>query len=634
MTIALLPDSENSNRWGTLPNEILHRIFGYVQVYPVIRDPSDAANFHACQLVCKGWSKPAQETLYYEIRLGSNGRKFQEQASMVGALVKKIVLLEEFLGLGSCFPLLLLIMQQCPNVEELYATFNTGSVLLTPFLLSKQARLQPLKVFRTEGDQIFSASVYPQIAFKYKHSLTHLYLSLKTHGFDGLVERLSEFEAVKHLRVDDLTVTHVQELDSLIGKCPSTTTKLSFNRISMEDSVIVDKSAIVPNKHVRHLEIKMTRGTRANLLAYFTLKFEGLETLTVELIGGPPDGLRDKIEWWVHMTKLCLPLKAYRITLGALESAYTPHADPTFKVMECLDNCVNMMVMNSAQNKRVLKIDQRCAELVMVKQNSEYEIMLGMPIDYDNIDFGPLTRFSRPLPYMYQYWALYDKLLTAFNQATSLKLQNFSFGRQPSVALAGQAEYPNITELHLESSAILEQVLSYLTVSLPNLEKLTINAVRTTDPFKLFIRLPSSLRHLKVLKINTSNGDGYLSRVLTNEDYGFTLKIHTEENGSNTYLDYSPGLVPVPQTVSEDMNQGTKDNFLIWIDCVDLSDELIIEFDNFVVDGTTGHVTWRKTIMENGVVRWSPSTRRFTDKVVAWDAPHPLKPFMLWRTIF
>lgn len=161
-----IPENYSNNEF---PDEILQCIFRKLipsQIY-VVRNILQA--IYECQLVCKEWSKAAQEALYTNVLLNLKAAAFTktiEESAELGVFVTNIQFEDGFASLG----------------EE-------------------------------------NISFYSSITNMHRDTLTDIQLTVDNPTNDLLVEHLKEFKFLKRLQISKYELSSLDYLNKMINDC-------------------------------------------------------------------------------------------------------------------------------------------------------------------------------------------------------------------------------------------------------------------------------------------------------------------------------------------------------------------------------------------------------------------------------
>ncbi|KAK4511900.1 uncharacterized protein ATC70_003899 [Mucor velutinosus] len=320
--------------WNQLPFEILQCIFHFCNLaYEHHPDKRDA--FIDLQLVCKSWHKAAYEALYQDVYLAEDHVRFGDLvAFQVGPLVKRVTFLYDFSNNKKASAIVQSITKHCPNIEEIHTASDTERSLVWPLLLSDGSKITRLRTLGEEGCSVFDASVYTNVALKYKDSFTQLYLlnnnanpNIRMNGLHPpLVGNLSKFTALQHLIINSPFRFSHSNLDKLLNDCPPSLYKLVFEKIRLEEETPLPAN-IEPMAHVKQLSISQCDIHGASLL-YLARKLKGLEELELDYVCSQASD-----SWWNQLNAFCLPAQVYEIGIR-LEHR---------QILSQLSNCFNLI---------------------------------------------------------------------------------------------------------------------------------------------------------------------------------------------------------------------------------------------------------------------------------------------------
>lgn len=318
-------DNVNHYSWNKLPTNTLRNIFYHVTHSRTYWLQDNTSLLYSCQLVCKEWNEMAQEALYGEVYLGSNSLKFISTVlnkESLRSLVKTIIFLEDFSRFRNVHEPLEVIINICPNIQEMYAFQATIRNVVWTYLSSAKNVPQHLKSFTAKTSDAASIPLYSYIAIRFENTLTQLQLCMSSAFINNaeqdfrrlLSRRLMHFTSLKQLRVEKWKVTKIHDLDQLLNSCSQTVCELSFIYLDLSKCVFTSWGTIKKNTSIERLKICLSE-IPASMLVYATYKLENLESFDLTYIKHP-DGLEQEInEWWDFLGRLCSKLKSYNISL-------------------------------------------------------------------------------------------------------------------------------------------------------------------------------------------------------------------------------------------------------------------------------------------------------------------------------
>lgn len=526
--------------WERLPFEILSFVFEYIDCMD--EDVASKNQLFECQLVCKGWSKPAQAILYKDISLFTKGlteydteewRRFEQFvytikniAPHLGVFVKKMTIRSYFNLYRGCLHTLEYILKSCPKIEELYADKSSIQVVW-PYLLTEQEdRLRNIKSILKE-DTITDSTLYGFVAVKLKQSLTHLQLAIDVivqpdHPmqwcYDYIIDRLHQFISLKSVHFTLVKFQSYHFLCQVIDKFSPTVNKLSFAYYIpfMSEEQELDEEAvkaIKPNYSVK--EIYMETAIFLHSISYLGIKFKGLEKIVIKNVvsfGYSED------QWFQGLTELCLLLKEYEFGFSLEDEE---------RIMQC---CIELTSAMPCDN-RLLVIEYNLKDrdndqddapwgIELKKDCNSSKIEVKVPKDDDDDyyyhtnwlhDYFPnqiqLINIEQIKEFYTDVWVAAQDPLSAENSIDSVRqyISNNSLDKRSwtilnkvalsttytsntVISLGGMIlcdmsqnlEYQrsNIKQLTLKNSVIYHGIFPTLSLQLPTLDTLIIDGCR------------------------------------------------------------------------------------------------------------------------------------------------------------
>ncbi|KAL9548074.1 hypothetical protein MBANPS3_005856 [Mucor bainieri] len=541
-----------------LPYEILQCIAGYVNNEP---DKPNTRDLKAFQLVCKSWSKPAQEALYQHVKLSEHALSFATTittaAPHVGSFVTKIDFLDEFDKSKKRDAILQAIVQYCVNVKHICSCYLHQTSNIMAFIL-----VDPLN--------------YEKVALKYKTTMKHLYvtheyLDQETREFvvyRELESNLHLFPALQQLDIVDYVFKHPEKLDQMIDSCSSSLSELFVeNWWSQEDIVMPPDSAIKPNTTITKIRLKSAR-TTPETMQYFAIKFKALKewvarfnyTTTTSEEG---DARTEAVaNWWRHLTSISLGLTKYTygIQLGhnrdesgvnqlkrCLEIAQKtmPPSSPRHFKLEyqceaCHDSNMNSILMSRTPGAYHLSLDHRwrndfhlpnvvtllqqmylpdSIHLLFESHDSEYDNLnyTGEP-DSDDSDFDCDVYGFKELSYDFMpakvikqafrdkdiatLWKVFGSLLTLVNPLKNQDLCVENLVAFKQMCMKDLPASTRASKVTFKNCILEHSVLPELSRHLPEIDCLVFDTtcILMDEPRSLKLHLPSTTIHtLKVV---------------------------------------------------------------------------------------------------------------------------------------
>ncbi|KAK4514287.1 cyclin-like protein interacting with PHO85 [Mucor velutinosus] len=373
---------DHSACWSKVPYELALCIFQNVtQNLSYAQQKQNLANF---ELVCKSWKSPAQRLLYDEIVLSEDRHglalnTIEKPNSTIGALVRKIKFKASFdsYRVDNVFDVL---ADKCPNIEELLAESTSEKYsLLNNLLLT--TKFSHLKRIDEDLHHRQVLPIYPFVAFKYRETLTEIYIDDEyvLGDYDSketLIRELGHFKSLKQVIIT-LFMTG-QRMERILGNLRGTveTLILQHTQDSEGNWRALDYNNMVPNTTIKKLSI--TEGARhgPRHTEYFKFKFKALE--------------------------------CFESVLTDLEQeADIPYLD---FIMSIDAYNVNITINENARN-RIDNIIKHAAKKETSRKNKEFEL------DFDYMP--PPPAYDDPYPYAQYNWNL-DLIKT--KKSSSVKL--------------------------------------------------------------------------------------------------------------------------------------------------------------------------------------------------------------------
>lgn len=631
-------DNVSHYSWNKLPNNILRNIFYYVTHSGTYWLQDNTSLLYYYQLVCKEWNEMAQEALYGEVYLGSNSLKFISTVlnkESLGSLVKKIIFLEDFSRYGNAHELLQVIINICPNIQEMYAFQETIRSVVWTYLSSAKNVPQHLKLFTTKTSNAASIPLYSYIAIRFEKTLTQLQLCMSSafinnaeQGFHRILSRrLMHFTSLKQLRIEQWKVTKIHDLDQLLNSCSQTVCELSFIYLDLSKCDFTSWGTIKQNTIIERLNICLSK-IPASMLVYITYKLENLKSFDLTYIKHP-DGLEQEInEWWDFLGRLCLKLKSYNISLIHSNS----------RDRHQLKSCINFSIQ-ATQSKYI----KNKGFGITLKKSQDGENMTTLTKNWNTytvfLEFDELLYIDSILEWVYLYSpnkihvkveSIEDhyKMLTETNpiqrQLSSTvarwrlvelcsKDNTFIFFRIISVvsqinnanvhfdrivlcderSFIASAHSLQISELRFTKSIIHHNVLNYISKVFTKIDTLIFDTccILMDDQFHIKAFLPTTemvnleLRvnpfvnvtnwpSCKKIKCENSSLENLgLLRAVSEEGH-FMIKVETDDK---TYIFYKQGSNGMTDWDIKPENViGNSYNFVIWIKCKQLNEIKIV----------------------------------------------------------
>ncbi|KAL9548500.1 hypothetical protein MBANPS3_005655 [Mucor bainieri] len=377
------PAMEHIACWSKIPYELALCIFQNVtQDLHYAQQKQNLANF---ELVCKSWKSPAQRLLYEKITLSENHHgkvmdTIQEHAATIGPLVKKVKFMESFrdLFVVDVFDLL---AYECPNIEELFAeTIEEKYEILNNLLLT--TKFSHLKRLDEDLHHRQILPIYPFAAFKYRQTLTEIYIDDEyiPGDYDSketLIRELGHFESLKRVIVTLFMTGH--RMEKILGNLRDTVDTLVFQKTQEDGNWLpLHYSSMLPNTSIKKLSI--TEGALHGSLhtEYFRFKFKALECFE--------SFFTDLIE----------------------EEADIPYLD----FISSIDTYNVNITINGDARRRIDNLIKHAAKKETLCKNKEFEL------DFDYMPPPPIYE-GDPSPHTQYKWNL-DLIKT--KKATSVKL--------------------------------------------------------------------------------------------------------------------------------------------------------------------------------------------------------------------
>jgi hypothetical protein len=329
-------------------------------------DVASKIQLFECQLVCKGWSKPAQAILYKDIslftknlteydteewtRFGQFVYTIKNIAPHLGTFVKRMTIRSYFNLYKGSLHTLEYILKTCPKIEELYADESSIQVVWPYLLTQHEDRLKEIKSVLKE-DTITNSTLYGFVAVKLKQSLTHLQLGIDiivqpAHpmqwNYDYIIDHLHQFVSLKSVHFALAKFPSYHFLCRVIDKFNITVNKLSFTYyipFMSEEQELNEETAktIKPNYSVK--EIYMGTAIFLHSISYIGIKFKGLEKIVIKQVvsfGYSED------QWFQRLTELCLLLKEYEFGFSFTDEEL---------IMQC---CIELTLAMSCDDRHLV----------------------------------------------------------------------------------------------------------------------------------------------------------------------------------------------------------------------------------------------------------------------------------------
>lgn len=358
-----MTSSSSSKDWGTLPFEILLKVFGYVQDARLETDfgmsaqkfSSNMKDLEQCQLACKGWLRAAQKTIYEQIHLGANLQQFAQTITVnnphLATLVKKVSFGRDINSTDDCSNCVASVVTQCTSINHLLLDGQTTEKLVWPWLLLEDMKLNNLEVitnnlYYTNMELV----LYSLLAVKLRKTLKTLKISLveipyarptanESRSYRRIIKRLSTFSTLESLMITDGYPPSYQTLDQTIDDCSQTLSKLTISMLELNEW---RKEVVKANQTVKCLEIGSFRIDGASL-SYLISKFKGLDSLTIVSLTYKDKEVAEKEEHWNELTQLCTSAKAFDITLQYNQA----------NIKTVVDKCLDILQRVESRQRRL-----------------------------------------------------------------------------------------------------------------------------------------------------------------------------------------------------------------------------------------------------------------------------------------
>ncbi|KAL9550151.1 hypothetical protein MBANPS3_004857 [Mucor bainieri] len=324
-TISII-DGTNGTEWNKLPHEILLSIFKQINTLPTDTqytaitddDVDPKQDLYRCQLVCRGWSQPAQRLLYQSVGCrathdhdASAGMcRFQaflctikSLAPHLGAHVKKITICNSLQYIEDPRESLKLLFEACPNIEELYTHDMAVDVVWSHLLAEEKSRLPRLKSI-LKNDERVTSTLYLRMAEKFKSSLVSVHFSseLEESLSEPLTEMIHEFPSLTTICMVGYS-DGSGPMSQIVDRCNAPRIEKLDTRIILEDRDYTNV-VIVPNYSVKGIVL---RGPAYDgSLYYLANKFKGLEKFKCYALM-----LMDAFNSKDMLKELCMQAKEY-----------------------------------------------------------------------------------------------------------------------------------------------------------------------------------------------------------------------------------------------------------------------------------------------------------------------------------
>lgn len=402
--------------WSKVPYELALCIFQNVtQDLKYAQQKQNLANF---QFVCKSWKSPAQRLLYDEIVLdqqhhGQVMDTIEENAATIGPLVRRVKFKDSFEGFAipEVFDLL---ADGCPNIEELFAENRDEKYyILNKLLLT--TKFSRLKRIDEDLHHRQVPSIYPFVAFKYRETLTEIYIDDEYNigDYDSketLISELGHFKSLKRVIVTLFMAGF--RMEDIIDNLRDTVDTLIIQRTQEDGNWrALDYNEVLPNTSIKKLSI--TEGARHGPFhtEYYKFKFQGLESFESTLTDLHPEADIPYLDF-------ILSIDTYNVNITIEEGARTR-----------IDSLI----------KRAAKKETYC-------KNKEFEL------DFDYMP--PPPAYDDPNPFAQYKWNL-DLIKT--KKSTSVKLHYIR---------------ENTDDDPLERSMFMNDVSNWLTLYSPSVVRI------------------------------------------------------------------------------------------------------------------------------------------------------------------
>ncbi|KAG2214500.1 hypothetical protein INT46_005119 [Mucor plumbeus] len=359
------------NFWNNLPSEVLQFIFNHIESTSDWKETKNT--FYQCELVCKGWARPARRELYKNVHLSSDEiTKFASAifssvtTPKLGYLVKNVVFYPDLITTPDTivpieFPhnisqLIDIILQNSPNIERIGSSTAIAfeSKFVWRHLLSAKTQHRHLKLFAfSDGWDIDNRHLYSTLAIKFKHSLAKLRLvpdqllssMHEKNDFLLLVKQLKEFKSLEELQLSSYYMDDpiLGDLDYLINNCSQKTLKLELQDCNLISSSN-DTKSLIPNRNIKKLQISNPK-IDASSFYYFANKLEVLETLVLSTSIKNTTGSKTQEQlagWWNQLINLCLPLRYYDIKIDEFNDRH---------YIQQIRDCTNLLIATTNRNQ-------------------------------------------------------------------------------------------------------------------------------------------------------------------------------------------------------------------------------------------------------------------------------------------
>ncbi|KAK4513948.1 uncharacterized protein ATC70_005955 [Mucor velutinosus] len=328
-------------------SKLLHELLQCIVRH--VNSNSEAPNtkdLKAFQLVCKSWSKPAQEVLYQHVKLAAHARSFATtitKAPHVGLFVQKVVFLENFdTNKRHLDEILQAIVQYCVNVKQIHSCFLHQTSDMVEFLLSEGNSIKGLEKLKTENHWRRVDPVdYEAVALRYRNTmkqlhLTHECLDKETTRFIEYREleyKLYLFLALQQLDIAKYLFEDVNKMDHMLNSCSPSLSELFVEEWWSTTGIVVPpQDTITPNTTITKLRIKSAR-TTPETMHHFAIKFKALKELDARFNTGS-ESIEAIAAWWRHLTSISLALTRY--TYG-IQLSYFRQEPGVDQLIRCLD---------------------------------------------------------------------------------------------------------------------------------------------------------------------------------------------------------------------------------------------------------------------------------------------------------
>ncbi|GAN03290.1 hypothetical protein MAM1_0038c02742 [Mucor ambiguus] len=583
------------------------------------------------QFVCKSWRKPAQKLLFRDIQLTpANSASFirciqHDIPQQVTSAVKSLLLVGNFLPVCTVADVVKPIFKHCPNIEELRAINTDVERQLWNYLMLTDEPLKLTKIIENDMEDQIYYNLYLTVAHKFKQHLHQL--CLQFDGSDDIYhasllvgDQLQKFVSLRDLSIRTLCSFKVME--TILDNCPRTASKLTMNAIDVRDLMETrqswsnpDFSAITRNESVQELSCFLLIFT-STLLKYFAYKLKALKKIDLRTF--------DTNEARGQIMHVCGSVENYKLALLFRRMPIMPEAAIQEWVRHVLDQskyhrverfCLDLDFVSGvmvAISPWILQISKKskASEIVLnyVKMNKLAEVVsdeieptcLGLLLHQckprliqikgvDNIQqHRRWMKEGRSDLFVYsneRSWRFFDAVIHQQEDA-DIQINDIHLSLSDAFhpPLQDQAQIHRVSKLQFCNSILHSASFALISQRLPALGTLLIDACHLIEhphPFTFKVSLP--VTDIGLLSLRVASLDVYsdLSNIqlfhATSDSGHYTLVIETE---TKTYVSYVQGNSKLSSDSYDGSIpvQGTKDLYLVWIECKTLK-ELAISND-------------------------------------------------------